>query len=321
MASTKPVLPAAARPVLVIAGPTASGKSKLALAAASALDGVVINADSMQVYRRLRILTARPTEAEEAAAPHRLYGWLEPWEVCSAGRWRTAALAEIDAAHAGGRLPIVVGGAGFYLEALMQGLPDAPSIPDAIRAAARAEVAADAPGVHARLASADPTTAARIRPSDPQRLARALEVWRATGLRPSEALVRTPAPPPDLRFHVVTLQPERADLYARIDARVREMAAAGATEEAAAFLALGLDPVLPAAKAVGLREFAEAGADAILLADAISQTAQATRRYAKRQLTWLRRRLVADVTLETQLNDELIDKLVQRLLILPLTHR
>ncbi len=299
------------QPVLAIAGPTASGKSALALRAAERLNGVVINADSMQVYRRLRILTARPTEAEEARAPHRLYGWLEPDEICSAGRWRTAALAAIAAAHAAGQLPIVVGGTGFYLETLQLGLPDAPDIPSDIREAARGEVARDPAAVHRQIAAADPETAARIDPGDRQRLARALEIWRATGAPPSVVLARTGTPPPGLRFHTVALMPERRALYARIDARTAAMADAGAVAEAAAFMTLGIDLAAPAAKAVGLREFAAAASDETLLPNAIAAAAQATRRYAKRQMTWMRGRQNPDILLTEQLNSTSIDEKVR----------
>lgn len=298
----------------MIAGPTASGKSALALAAAERFDGVVINADSMQVYRRLRILTARPSPEEEARAPHRLYGWLEPADVCSAGRWRAAALGEIEAAHAAGRLPIVVGGTGFYIEALMRGLPAAPEIPDAIREAARADVAADPAAVHRALAAADPKTAARIRPSDPQRLARALEVWRAADAPPSEALARRIGPPPDLAFHLRVLLPEREALYRRIDRRAAAMAEAGAMAEATAFQALGVDPDLPAAKAVGLREFGMAADGVILLQDAIAMTAQASRRYAKRQMTWLRSRFGDAERVQSELNSYNVQDIARNLL-------
>jgi len=303
----------------VIAGPTASGKSKLALRAAQRLNGVVINADSMQVYRGLSILTARPTPEDEAAAPHRLYGWLEPGDVCSAGRWRAAALAEIRSAHAAGRLPIVTGGTGFYIETLMQGLPDAPAIPEAIRRAARAEVDADPAAAHARLAETDPETAARILPSDPQRLARAFEVWRATGLPPAVTFRQTGKPPRDLKFHVVALAPPRPELYRRIDLRAGEMAVLGACEEAAAFMMHGLDDKLPVMKAVGLREFAAAARDEILLQEAIDATAQASRRYAKRQSTWFRRRLSAEIYLAEQLNSDIIEYYVGKFQSLPLT--
>lgn len=307
------------RPVLTIYGPTASGKSAFALAAAARYDGVVINADSMQVYRGLRILTARPTEADEAAAPHRLYGWLEPDDPCSAGRWRTAALAEIDAAHNAGKLPIVCGGTGFYLQALEQGLPAAPEISVDVRAAAREEATADPAALHAKLAAADPATAARILPTDAQRLARVLEIWRETGDLPSVVLDRPPEPPTGLRFHSVALAPPRAELYARINARVVDMVDAGALAEAAAFAARNIDPTLPAARAVGLQAFIAAAKNEILFQEAIFATAQASRRYAKRQMTWLRHRCDPQIYIETQLNAELLNYYVLKLEELRLT--
>jgi tRNA dimethylallyltransferase len=313
MADTNNPSLADTKPVLVIVGPTASGKSKLALAAADALNGVVINADSMQVYQQLRILTARPTLEDEAQAPHKLYGWLDPFDVCSAGRWREAALAEIEAAHDAGQRPIIVGGTGFYIEALMHGLPDAPDIPAAVREAARADVMADPRAVHAALAVADPITAKRISMTDSQRLARALEVWRATGLPPSTVLQSRSKPPPGLHFHVIAVTPERSALYARINARVEEMVMEGVVDEAVAFTALKLDPGLPAAKAVGLREFAAFASGVILLPEAISQTAQASRRYAKRQLTWLHGRVQAGQTLHEQLNYNNIYKIARNI--------
>ena len=314
MADTNNPSSADTKPVLVIVGPTASGKSKLALAAADKLNGVVINADSMQVYQQLRILTARPTPEDEARAPHKLYGWLHPSDVCSAGRWREAALTEIRAAHEAGQRPIIVGGTGFYIETLMHGLPDAPDIPATVREAARADVVADPEGMHAALAKADPITAKRILPTDPQRLARALEVWRATGLPPSTVLQPCSKPPPGLHFHVIALTPERSALYDRINARVEAMVTEGAVDEAVAFMALKLDPGLPAAKAVGVREFAAAANKVILLPEAISQTAQASRRYAKRQLTWLRGRVRADQQIIEQLNNNNMENIARNIL-------
>lgn len=312
------------QPVLVVAGPTASGKSLLALEMAQAVDGVVINADSMQVYKGLNIITARPSAADEITAPHRLYGWLEPSDICSAQRWREAALSEIAAAHTEGRLPIICGGTGFYIETLMHGLPPTPDIPPDIRAQARIDAENDPGGVHSALNAADPVTANRINPADVQRLARALEVWRATDSVPSIALSREQAPndtaTAGLCFNVITIMPDRAVLYARINARAAEMARIGALEEAAAFMALGLDPNLPAMKAVGLREFADAESNKISINDAIDATAQASRRYAKRQLTWLRGRVSADFTLISQYNSNLLPEIQSFALQFGLTH-
>ena len=200
-----------ARPVVVVAGPTASGKSTLALDLARARGGVVVNADAMQCYADLRVLTARPGPADEAAAPHRLYGTEPAAGRMTAIRWREAALAEIAAAHAAGRLPILVGGSGLYLKALMEGLPAMPAVPDAVRSAVAARMAAEGPSaLHGWLASRDPATAARLALGDRQRVARAVEVLEATG-RPQSEWLAGPAspPPPGLRFVVAVLDPAR----------------------------------------------------------------------------------------------------------------
>lgn len=308
-----------AKPVLIIAGPTASGKSAAAADAARLTNGVVINADSMQVYKGLPIITARPTPADEVAAPHRLYGWLEPDDVCSAQRWRNAALNEINTAHKNGQLPIICGGTGFYIETLTDGLPPAPDIPPEIRQAARAEVAADPAGAYAALSAADPATAARIEPRDAQRLARAIEVWRTSGMAPSAVLNKPRAAPTGLLFRRLALIPERQTLYERINRRAADMANIGALEEAAKFLSRGLSGDLPAMKAVGLREFGAASRNEISIDEAVAATAQASRRYAKRQFTWLRQRDSTSETMDAQYNYNLLAKLEAFLLKFGLT--
>ena len=278
-------------PMVVITGPTAGGKSGLALALAEAFDGVVINADSMQVYRELRILTARPGADALARAPHRLYGVLPGREPCSAGRWREMALDQVAAARGAGRLPLVVGGTGLYLRALVEGLAPVPSVPEALREAARARHA-DLGGAafHAELAARDPVIAARLEPGDSQRLIRAWEVleatgrsladWQARGGGPSDG-----APARILRFVCL---PPRPVLYAACDARLRAMVENGALEELRALRALDLDPRLPVMKALGVRELGRHLDGALSLDDAIARAQQATRNYAKRQMTWLR---------------------------------
>ena len=284
------------RQVLVIAGPTASGKSRLALDAAEALGGVIINADSMQVYRELALLTARPSAAEVARVPHRLYGTLPGSERCSAGRWRALAVAEIEACHAAGTLPIVVGGTGLYLRALEQGLADMPEVPAAIRAAAEAlHSDLGGKGFHAALAARDPAMAARLRPTDRQRLVRAWEVLEATGRSladwQSDGNV---APPVPHRFcHVICLPP-RAALYAACDARVIAMMEAGAEAEVQALCALDLDPALPVMKALGVAALRRTLAGAVSRDAAIAAMQQQTRHYAKRQMTWLRTQLLPE---------------------------
>ena len=277
---------------LIVAGPTASGKSALALHFAQRLNGVVINADSMQVYRELRILTARPTPAEELAAPHALYGVRPAAEPGSAAWWRGAALAAMDAARAAGRLPILCGGTGLYLQALTQGLADIPDPGPAARTEARALLAEGGPAaLHARLAVADPATAQTLRPSDGQRLARAWEVWRGTG-RGLSAWHAGAKAPPAWSFRMMLLDPPRDMLRNAIETRFAAMLSAGAVPEAAALLALRLDPALPALRAVGMAELAAYLRREWTLEEARRRAVLASGQLAKRQMTWFRRRAV-----------------------------
>lgn len=282
-------------PVIVVGGPTASGKSGLALDIAERLDGVVINADAIQVYADLRILTARPSAADERRAPHRLYGFLDATERCSAGRWQALALAEIEAATAAGKRAIVVGGTGLYLRALTEGIAPVPDIPDAVRAAARERLAAlGNRAFHAELAARDPELAKRLLSTDRQRLMRAWEVLEATG-RSLADWQREPATPPGCDFTMIVLTPDRDAVYAACDARLEAMIGAGVLDEVAALMARAareqLDPALPVLKAVGYPELAAHIAGKATLADAVAAAQQQTRRYAKRQLTWLRNQL------------------------------
>ncbi len=278
--------------VLVIGGPTASGKSALAVDLAGRLDGVVINADSMQVYRELPVLTAQPDAAARARAPHRLYGVLGGEERCSAGRWRAMAMEEIDAALAAGRRPIVVGGTGLYLEALTQGIADIPPVPDAVRAAATALYdRLGGAAFRAALAGRDPAAAARLPPGDRQRLIRAWEVIAATGRSLSAWQDDAAAgPPPGLTFNVLLVLPPRPALYAACDARFAAMLAAGALDEVRALAARGLDPGLPVMKALGVPELLGHLTGTLGRDEAARLARQATRRYAKRQYTWFRHR-------------------------------
>jgi tRNA dimethylallyltransferase len=279
---------------LIVAGPTASGKSALALGLAERVGGVVINADSMQVYRELRILTARPTPAEEARVPHRLYGVRPAAEAGSAAWWRAAALAEMAAARQAGRLPILCGGTGLYFAALTDGLADIPDCGEPARAEARRRLAEDGPAaLHAALADVDPDTAARLRPSDGQRLARAWEVWRGTGrgLAAWQAISAAPAP---WRFSAILLDPPREALRAAIAARFGAMLAAGALDEVRALQALRLDPGLPAMRAHGVPELLAHLRGEITLAEAARRAQLATGQYTKRQATWFRHRKLAE---------------------------
>ncbi|MFO7483957.1 tRNA (adenosine(37)-N6)-dimethylallyltransferase MiaA [Oceanibaculum nanhaiense] len=288
-------------PVIVVAGPTASGKSALAVEIAEAFRGVVINADSMQIYADLRVLTARPSEAEERCVPHRLYGVLDGDEKCSAGRWREMALAEISRAHAAGLLPVLCGGTGLYLQTLMRGIAPVPAVPASFRAAATAlHAQLGGPGFHARLAERDPVMAARLHPGNTQRLIRAWEVMEATGrsLADWQAAPRTGAAT-GLDFLSFTLLPARDALYAACDGRLMQMVEAGALEEVRALLARGLDPALPVMKALGVRELAAHIEGELPLEDAIDRAQRETRRYAKRQMTWFRHQMADAMRIET----------------------
>ena len=278
------------RQALIIAGPTCSGKSGLALALADRLGGTIINADSMQVYRELRIITARPTPADEALVPHRLYGVRPAAEPGSVAWWRAAALREM----ADARVPILCGGTGLYLQSLAQGIADIPEPGPAARAEARALLSAEGPeALHRRLAAADPDTAASLRPSDGQRLARAWEVLRGTGqgLRAWHGAAAAPAP---FRFKLIQLDPPRDGLRAAIAARFDAMLAAGAVEEVQKLLVLGLDPSVPAMRAHGVPELGAYLRGENSLEEARSRAVLATGRYVKRQCTWFRNRLLAD---------------------------
>lgn len=292
--------------VVVIAGPTASGKSALALRIARTMTGVVINADSMQVYRELRILTGRPDEAALAAAPHRLYGVLPAGEPCSVGRWREMAVAAIREAHAAGRLPLVTGGTGLYLKALMEGLSPIPDIPPAVRQAARGRVAAaGGPAILEELRRRDPDTAGDLRAGDSQRLARALEVLEATG-RGLAGWRREQdhSDAPGWRFFTILLAPAREALYAACDARLLRMIEAGAGAEAAALA--GTDPALPAMKALGVPELCAHARGEIDLEHAVGKAQRATRNYAKRQMTWFRHQIAPDLTIDAQLSESVV---------------
>ncbi|MCX7685041.1 MAG: tRNA (adenosine(37)-N6)-dimethylallyltransferase MiaA [Acetobacteraceae bacterium] len=277
------------RRALIVAGPTASGKSALALALAERLGGAIINADAMQCVRELRVLTARPTPEEEARVPHLLYGVRPAAEPTSVAWWRAEAAAALEAASAQGRLPILCGGTGMYLASLTRGLAAVPEVPEAARAEARALLAALGPGgLHARLAEADPETAARLRPTDSQRIARAFEVWRGTG-RGLAAWQREPGLPPlPWAFSAILLDPPRQALREAIARRWEAMIAAGAVEEVRALLALGLDPALPAMRAHGVPEIAAALRGEITLAEAGRRACLAIGQYTKRQATWFR---------------------------------
>ena len=279
---------------ILIAGPTASGKSGAGLELAASFGGTIINADSMQVYRELRLLTARPSEADEARVPHRLYGTVSAADAYSVGRWLGDAGRAIAEAHKARRLPILVGGTGLYFKALTEGLAPVPDIPAEIRSHWRErsdELGRDA--LHAELAARDPNMAARLGPADPQRIVRALEVIDATGVSLAEWQGGNAAPllAPDDALRLV-IAPERQPLYAAIDARFNRMIEQGALDEVRALLDLELDPGLPAMRAHGVRELAAYLSGALTREEAVAKAKTESRRYAKRQMTWLRRFMV-----------------------------
>jgi tRNA dimethylallyltransferase len=281
---------------LLVAGPTASGKSALALALARRLHGTIVNADSMQVYRELRVLTARPTPEEEARAPHMLYGVRPAAEPGSVAWWRTSALAAMDTARQQGLLPILTGGTGLYFAALTQGLADIPAPTPQARAEARALLhEVGAPALHARLAAEDPATAATLTPNDGQRIARAWEVWRGTGLGLAawHAQRATSAP---WRFTAILLDPPRDALRAAIANRFAAMLEQGALDEVRALLAQRLDPALPAMRAHGVPELSAFLRNEITLEQAGRRVELVTGQYTKRQATWFRHHPLATRT-------------------------
>lgn len=276
---------------VLIAGPTASGKSALALEWARASGGVIINADAMQVYDILRVITARPSEADLAAVPHRLYGVVSPRQRFSTGEWFRAVarlMPELD-----GRTAIFVGGTGLYFEALLNGLAAVPDVPEAAMRQAEAEIAGlDGEGRLQLLADRDPEMARRLRVADPQRVVRALAVRAATGRslasfqnQPGNGLLRGYA------VERLVLAPGRDLLRERIATRFEAMLEAGAAEEVEALLALDLDPSLPAMKAIGVREIGDWLAGRCSREEAVQRAVTATRQYAKRQRTWFRNRM------------------------------
>jgi len=278
---------------VLIAGPTASGKSALALELAQKTGGVVINTDSMQVYRDLRILTARPTPAEEARVPHRLYGHVDAAVNFSAGAWVTDAAQALAEARAQKLQPIFVGGSGLYFKALTRGLSAVPPISAELRESVRARLARDGvEALHAELAKRDPASAERLKPRDRARIARALEVVEATG-RTLPDWHREGLPPllPPGEFSALFVAPERDQLYARIDARFDAMLDAGALEEVAALAARRLDPLLPAMKAHGVPALIRHLRGEITREEAAETARADTRHYAKRQFTWFRHQL------------------------------
>lgn len=318
--SSPPANPCAAFPVLVVAGPTASGKSALALRLAEALDGVVINADSMQVYADLRVLTDRPSTADEARAPHRLYGVLDAAERGSAAWWRDAALSEIAATAAAGRHAILCGGTGLYLRALLEGIADIPPVPPAVVAEAAARHAAlGGERFREELRTLDPAAAERLFPGDGQRLQRAWAVARATGRALSAWQAEAARPAAGLVFRRVLLLPPRPVSAAAIERRFRTMIAAGALEEVGLLAARRLDPGLPAMKALGVPQLVACLEGRMSLEAAVAASVVATRQYAKRQRTWFRHQFASDVLIDAQFSESSFEEIFPKVRELVLT--
>jgi tRNA dimethylallyltransferase len=282
------------KPIL-IAGPTASGKSALALAIAEKVGGVIVNADSMQVYRDLRILSARPTKDEEARVPHALYGFVPAAEAYSAGRFARDAAAAIALARSEGRRPVIVGGTGLYFKALLEGLSPVPSIEDAVRDHWRAEAARrGAAELHQELTARDAVMAERLAPTDTQRIVRALEVLDGTGKSLAEwQKLHDPPVLEEAETVRLRLMIDRALLQARIDARFEAMIADGALEEARKLSELSLDPGLPAMRAIGVRPLLAVLNGAQSLEAGVAAAKLETRQYAKRQETWLNGHMIS----------------------------
>ena len=283
-------------PVIIVAGPTASGKSDLGLKLAKRFAGVVVNADSLQVYRELRILTARPDAKSEAEVSHRLYGVVSVAERFSVGQWLSLAQHEMDSIHRAGGVPIFVGGTGLYLDVLINGIARIPEVSAKVRLAAT-KLYEHVGGMtfKARLAERDPKTAARIKSSDRQRLIRAWEVLEGTGRPISDWQKGKGTGGLISPFLVLKIMPQRAKLYRRCDARFERMLADGALNEVGAAERLNLDSSLPAMKALGMQVLFSHLKGQASLEYARQKVCQATRNYAKRQYTWFRNRLVADL--------------------------
>jgi tRNA dimethylallyltransferase len=279
-------------PLALIAGPTASGKSALALALAERRGGVVINADSAQVYADLRVISARPLAEDEARAPHRLYGNRDAAFPCSAAEWAEDAKGEIEAAWAAGRLPILAGGTGLYIRTLLDGIAPVPEIDPAIRAAVRSYTALHN---HSALEIEDPVAAARLRPTDTARVARALEVVRSTGRPLSEwQKERSGGLSGKVALAALVLLPPRDWLYERCDRRFEEMMSDEGVEEVRSLLERELNPMLPAMRAIGVREIAAFLRGELSREQALAAGRTATRQYAKRQYTWFSRQAPPD---------------------------
>ena len=275
---------------ILIAGPTASGKSALAMRLAAETGGVIVNADSMQVYSVLDRLTARPLAADTRALPHRLYGYVHPSQDYSTGHWLRDVRDLIDAGEFGDRLAVFCGGTGLYFKALLEGLSEMPEVPPEVRHKWRQRLADEGPAaLHAVLKAKDPTAAGRLKPADGQRIVRALEILDASGRSILEWQQDRGTPLVDrASARMILIEPDRAELDRRIERRFAAMLDEGAVDEVRSLLALGLDAAKPAMKAIGVREIGALIAGAATHAETVENARIATRQYAKRQSTWFR---------------------------------
>lgn len=304
---------------LFIAGPTAGGKSAFALKAAKQYDGVIINADSMQVYRDLRVITACPIEEEEQQAPHRLYRFLDGSETCSAAFWAERAMTEIEQAWSANKLPILVGGTGMYFKVLLDGIAKVPDIPDEIRQEVRQQCAEEGSEVlHAELQTTDPEIAARLAPGDSQRISRAVEVERATGTPLSEWQKKTEPGPMqafddngDVEKYI--LLPDREVLYERCNKRFDLMIEQGGLREIERLLERKLPKELPVMRALGVPSLVDYLEGKLTLEQASEDAKMQTRRFAKRQLTWFRNQFSHWKSLDAQYSESYFDNLVTKL--------
>jgi tRNA dimethylallyltransferase len=279
---------------VLIAGPTASGKSGVGLALAAELNGEIVNADSMQVYQDLRIVTARPSEEDEASCPHHLYGQIPAGELFSTGQWLDAVVPVVEEIAARGRVPIVLGGTGLYFRALTEGFVEVPAIPDEVRRQTREEVEAiGSSKAHKLLSDVDARWALKVHENDPQRIARGLEVYRATGRALSDWHDEPVEPALSLPFLKIVLEPDRDWLYDRINRRFATMVEEGALAEVGELLSLGLPPTLPVMKALGVPELGSHLRGDMGLEEAIALGQTRSRQYAKRQSTWFKQQMIA----------------------------
>ncbi len=298
---------------ILIAGPTASGKSSAALKLAAVCNGAIINADSMQVYRELRILSARPTASDEACAPHYLYGTVPAATAYSTGMWLEQVAEVLESVRQQGRTPIIVGGTGLYFYALENGLSAVPDIPVEVREKWRQKLADEGvAAVYDTLKINDAIMAERLKPNDRQRIIRALEVKDATGVSLSEWHRRKGSAPILTGDDIirVVIAPERAEIYRRCDQRLDWMVENGGLDEVRDLLALKLDSRLPAMKALGVAQLGRFVGGEVSLEAALTRTKTDTRRYAKRQLTWIKRNMIAWNHINEQQSPRFIDKIL-----------